>query len=253
MVRYSSTRPTGYGTRHDDGPPVTAHRGPVLIIDPDPRTTGVPGPAARAAWTLAQRLGFDATVVAGHPEDQPIDLDGGPVPELVVLVIGAEPTGGHPTWSTSTWCVPAQLAGIYVALGIDVLAVSSGATAGALAGCVEQGASVLFDCNELAEELITLGRSDVRTGRWTPDQDRHDPRSPLHALQRLTSSERRVLYYLTTGLAAQEIAEELVVSLATVRSHIRSILRKFEVRSQLAAVAVANSCGTVRMETSHAS
>jgi DNA-binding NarL/FixJ family response regulator len=31
------------------------------------------------------------------------------------------------------------------------------------------------------------------------------------------------------------------VSLTTVRSHIRSILRKLEVRSQLAAVAVANS------------
>jgi DNA-binding CsgD family transcriptional regulator len=37
-----------------------------------------------------------------------------------------------------------------------------------------------------------------------------------------------------------------------VRSHIRSILRKLDVRSQLAAVAVANSCGTPH-ETSHAS
>jgi DNA-binding NarL/FixJ family response regulator len=37
------------------------------------------------------------------------------------------------------------------------------------------------------------------------------------------------------------MAEELVVSLTTVRSHIKSVLRKLGVRSQLAAVAAANS------------
>ena len=57
----------------------------------------------------------------------------------------------------------------------------------------------------------------------------------------LTASERRVLYYLTKGKSAQDISGDLVVSLATVRSHIRSILRKLGVRSQLAAVAIANS------------
>jgi DNA-binding NarL/FixJ family response regulator len=57
----------------------------------------------------------------------------------------------------------------------------------------------------------------------------------------LTASERRVLFYLTTGRSAQDIADELVVSVTTVRSHIRSILRKLGVRSQLAAVAIANS------------
>jgi DNA-binding NarL/FixJ family response regulator len=57
----------------------------------------------------------------------------------------------------------------------------------------------------------------------------------------LTASERRILFYLTEGWAAQDIADELVVSLTTVRSHIRSTLRKLGVRSQLAAVAIANS------------
>jgi DNA-binding NarL/FixJ family response regulator len=41
------------------------------------------------------------------------------------------------------------------------------------------------------------------------------------------------------GRAAAEIATTLVVSLTTVRSHIRSILRKLNVNSQLAAVALA--------------
>jgi len=41
------------------------------------------------------------------------------------------------------------------------------------------------------------------------------------------------------GRTASEIATTLVVSLTTVRSHIRSILRKLNVNSQLAAVALA--------------
>jgi DNA-binding CsgD family transcriptional regulator len=60
-----------------------------------------------------------------------------------------------------------------------------------------------------------------------------------------------VLFYLTGGRSAQEIAEELVISLATVRSHIRSILRKLGVRSQLAAVAMANRRGHNLTEPAH--
>jgi DNA-binding NarL/FixJ family response regulator len=76
---------------------------------------------------------------------------------------------------------------------------------------------------------------------------------PMEALVLLTASERRVLFYLTTGKSAQDIADDLVVSVTTVRSHIRSILRKLGVRSQLAAVAVANSRGTRHDEANHAS
>jgi DNA-binding NarL/FixJ family response regulator len=64
---------------------------------------------------------------------------------------------------------------------------------------------------------------------------------PVPGAARLTAGERRILFYLTEGWAAQDIADELVVSLITLRSHIRSVLRKLEVRSQLAAVAIANS------------
>jgi len=60
------------------------------------------------------------------------------------------------------------------------------------------------------------------------------------ALVELTTSEHRVLYHMMRGASASDIAEQLIVSLATVRSHIRSILRKLGVSSQLAAVALAN-------------
>jgi DNA-binding NarL/FixJ family response regulator len=254
IVRYSTARLAGYGTRHDDRPPAAERGdrlGTVLVIDPDPRAGATPGLTAQAAGALARRLGFRTGVVALSHGDQLIaEIEGNPV-DLVVLVVGAEPAGAC-SWSTSTWRVPAQLSALYRSRGSEVLAVSSGATAGALVGCIEQGASVLFDLNTLSSHLLgsTLGDGP---GPRRPDQDHQRLPAPLPALLRLTSSERRVLFYLTTGMAAQDIADDLVVSLATVRSHIRSILRKLNVRSQLAAVAVANSCGSFHDETSHAS
>jgi DNA-binding NarL/FixJ family response regulator len=57
-------------------------------------------------------------------------------------------------------------------------------------------------------------------------------------LDQLTAREREVLDGLVAGKRAAAIAEESVVSLATVRTQIRSILAKLGVSSQLEAVAL---------------
>lgn len=57
--------------------------------------------------------------------------------------------------------------------------------------------------------------------------------------EHLTRCEALVLRALIDGHSAAEIAEANFVSLATVRSQIRSVLQKLGVRSQLAAVALA--------------
>lgn len=57
-------------------------------------------------------------------------------------------------------------------------------------------------------------------------------------LRRLTAREREVLAYLAAGERAAVIAEQLHVSLTTVRTQIRSILTKLDVNSQLEAVAL---------------
>jgi DNA-binding CsgD family transcriptional regulator len=54
---------------------------------------------------------------------------------------------------------------------------------------------------------------------------------------RLTAREHEVLAMLGDGHSAGEIASLLGVSIATVRNHIRAILRKLGCHSQLAAVA----------------
>jgi DNA-binding NarL/FixJ family response regulator len=59
-------------------------------------------------------------------------------------------------------------------------------------------------------------------------------------LDRLSVREREVLDRLAEGRQAVTIADEFGVSLATVRAHIRSVLTKLQVGSQLAAVALVN-------------
>jgi DNA-binding NarL/FixJ family response regulator len=60
---------------------------------------------------------------------------------------------------------------------------------------------------------------------------------------RLTERESATLAELGTGLSVREIATGWVVSEATVRSHVRSVLAKLGVPSQLAAVALAIRSG----------
>ena len=67
----------------------------------------------------------------------------------------------------------------------------------------------------------------------------------------LTEREQVVLTHLQDGLTPIEIAQVEYVGLTTVRTQIRSILMKLGVRSQLAAVAMANRqqprCKTCRL------
>ncbi len=66
---------------------------------------------------------------------------------------------------------------LYRSMGIDVLAVSAGAGAGALVGCLDQGAYVLFDLNALPAELLELRRSEPWAAS-APWPGRHRPRHP---------------------------------------------------------------------------
>jgi LuxR family maltose regulon positive regulatory protein len=63
------------------------------------------------------------------------------------------------------------------------------------------------------------------------------PPSSLHDLHEpLSPREREVLYLLPTGLTAEEIASELIISVNTVRSHLKSIYAKLGVHSRHEAI-----------------
>lgn len=118
--------------------------------------------------------------------------------------------------------------------------------------CLRNGArKVLLKTRPLNEILATVRR--INQGFPVMDRSERDELIQLwyqrrlqqevttSRLERLTPREREVLGQLMAGHPVREIAELSVVSEATVRTQVKSILAKLEVSSQLAAVGMAHS------------
>jgi DNA-binding NarL/FixJ family response regulator len=61
----------------------------------------------------------------------------------------------------------------------------------------------------------------------------------VSAGSRLTDREREVFDMLATGMTGEQVAEQLVVSPETVRTHVRNGMRKLDARTRTHAVAIA--------------
>jgi DNA-binding NarL/FixJ family response regulator len=66
-------------------------------------------------------------------------------------------------------------------------------------------------------------------------------------VKRLSDRETQVLSLVAQGMSNAEIADQLVVSQTTVKTHVASVLRKLEVRDRVQAVVLAFQSGLVTL------
>jgi len=139
-------------------------------------------------------------------------------------------------------------------LGAQVVMVTGITDPARLAECLEAGATGLIDKTTSFDQLVDSVREVAELGTIVSParreallaelrRQRRDDQRRREPFERLTPREREVLAALMDGKPAEVIATESFVSLATVRSQIRTILLKLGVNSQLAAVALARRNG----------
>jgi DNA-binding NarL/FixJ family response regulator len=122
------------------------------------------------------------------------------------------------------------------------------ATAVAAGAAGHLAKSIAFDDLVTAVVHATEGRSLVPDGerarlRGLAESARAENAVLGERWDRLTSRERQIVDRIAAGLRPRAIAEEFVVSVATVRTQVRSILAKLEVNSQLEVAALARRRG----------
>jgi DNA-binding NarL/FixJ family response regulator len=116
------------------------------------------------------------------------------------------------------------------------------------------GASAWMTKDQGADHLETVVRGVCSGWSWFPPellgailrelrQDVSRVREAADPLDVLSPRERDVLACMVEGKQARQIAEELIISIDTVRTHTRGIFSKLDVHSRLEAVSMARAAG----------
>lgn len=75
------------------------------------------------------------------------------------------------------------------------------------------------------------------------------PRATSHVPQ-LSPREREIMHLMAEGLTAEAIATKITVSVETVRTHVRNVIRKLQARNRVHAIALALERGEIALERS---
>ncbi|MDQ1438262.1 MAG: hypothetical protein QOK43_1891 [Acidimicrobiaceae bacterium] len=203
----------------------------VLLIDDHPIVVD----------TLAMGLRLEGLDVHVAPSLDPpaiLDLVGQAAPDVVLLDLDLGGANSLP------------LIGPITGAGARVVMVTGERDPVALGRCLEHGALGVVS-KHLPFARLQQAVLDAVSGRNVmPESDRvalleaaarwrRTELARLAPFAGLTRRERSVLGHLVDGHSAEEIATAEFVSMATVRSQIQAVLRKLQVNSQLAAVALA--------------
>jgi NarL family two-component system response regulator LiaR len=125
----------------------------------------------------------------------------------------------------------------------QVVALTSFAEGGMVQGALQAGAVGYLQKNVTVAELASAIRA-AHAGRMTLSSEAahvlaHSVTQPPVPANELTARERDVLSLMADGLNNQEIAQQLVLSLGTVKFHVSNVYQKLGVDSRVAAVTLA--------------
>ncbi len=100
------------------------------------------------------------------------------------------------------------------------------------------------------EELVGAIRQVANGGSYVdPRLDRIllSPRATSRVPQ-LSPREREIMHLMAEGLTAEQIGAKITVSVETVRTHVRNVIRKLQARNRVHAIAMALERGEIQLE-----
>ncbi|MCB1614814.1 MAG: response regulator transcription factor [Pseudomonadales bacterium] len=139
---------------------------------------------------------------------------------------------------------------------IPVIVVSASEDTAIIKRAIDYGASGFIpkssDLPTISEAIQCVLKGDI----WLPIEDfeedqANEEKEFATRVKSLTPQQLRVFMMLTKGLLNKQIAAEINVSEATVRTHMTAIFRKLGVRNRTQAVLAANYLSLERPDTNH--
>ena len=100
------------------------------------------------------------------------------------------------------------------------------------------------------DELVGAIRQVAAGGSYVdPRLDRIllSPRATAKVPQ-LSPREREIMHLMAEGLTAEQIGQKITVSIETVRTHVRNVIRKLQARNRVHAIAIALERGEIQLE-----
>jgi DNA-binding NarL/FixJ family response regulator len=187
-----------------------------------------------------------------------VPISPGPLDEMRSAVLDAEPTLVLLDLDLGPFGASLPLIEPLTAADIRVMILTAATDRVRLAEALERGATRIVlksaDFTDLIETIRLAVESDLRSDPLTDQllaelydhrRKQADVRAPF---ENLTAREKEVLAALATGDSVHSIARAWVVSETTIRSHVRAILLKLNVQSQLQAVVKAVRHGWISPE-----
>lgn len=227
------------GDAHPGGNPFAAEplaRSQVAVVD-DHVLVG------RLVVGLLERAGYSAALALGESVEETWDKVQQIRPELILLDFDLGP-------HQSSF----EILELAVSQGITIAGFTGSEDKLEQARYLEAGAAAIVPKDSGPSDLVAVVELALAGHELMASADRHAALARLRkhrelsrrqsaVFELLTHREEETLTLITEGFGAAEIAEQWQVSMPTVRSHIRAVLTKLGVTSQLQAAAIARDSG----------